>query len=139
MIDLAAVEQTALAEFLKRSRWVYPLVNAGHILGLAMLVGAVLPMDWAILRGRAEPRFLRGWALAGLALAVVCGAMLFVTQAGDYLASGWFRAKMAVLAAALANAALALTWPGDVPRALAAASLLLWPAVLILGRMIAYG
>ena len=49
----AALEATALAQFLKASRWVYPLVNAGHILGIALLVGAVIPMDVAVLRGRA--------------------------------------------------------------------------------------
>jgi hypothetical protein len=139
LIDLAALEATALAEFLKRSRWVYPLVNAGHVFGLALLVGAVLPMDVQALRRRAAPALLRAWAAAGLALAVCCGALLFVTQAGDYLQSGWFRAKMALLALALTNAALALAWPGGLPRASALASLVLWPAVLILGRMIAYG
>ena len=139
MIDLAGLEATALAEFLKRSRWVYPLVNAGHVLGIALLVGAVLPMDVQVLRRRPVTSFLRAWAAGGLGLAVLCGAALFVTQAGDYLASGWFRAKIALLALALTNAALALRRPGGPSRPAAFLSLVLWPSVLLLGRMVAYG
>lgn len=133
----AALEATALAQHLKAARWTYPLVNAGHILGIALLVGAVIPMDVSILRGRGDlVARLRPWALAGFALAACCGALLFVTQATDYAASGWFQAKMAVLALALANATLHL---GRVTRGAALVSLVSWPAVLLLGRLVAYG
>ncbi|MDF0601401.1 hypothetical protein P1J78_11715 [Psychromarinibacter sp. C21-152] len=137
MIWLAeTLEATGLAQFLKRSRWVYPFVNAGHILGIALLVGAVLPMDVQVLRRRnAAVALLRRWAAAGLALAAACGALLFVTQAGDYAVNGWFQAKMALLAVALANAALHLR---RIPPWSAALSLMLWPAILICGRLIAY-
>jgi hypothetical protein len=136
---LAGLEGTALAQHLKASRWTYPLVNAGHVLGIALLVGAVLPMDVAVLRGRgaAAVRLLRPWAVAGFLLAVTCGALLFVTQAGDYLENGWFRAKMALLAVALLNAALHF-WIGRASRRTALASIVLWPCVLLAGRMIAY-
>ena len=137
MIEFAAaLEATALAQFLKRSRWVYPLVNAGHVMGIALLVGAVLPMNVALWRGRAA-LWLRPWAMTGMALAALCGVMLFVTQATDYAASPWFQAKMALLALAVANAAWHLTRPPS--RAALAVSLALWPAVLLLGRMVAYG
>ena len=110
------------------------------VFGIALLVGAVLPMDVAVLRGRgaAAVRLLRPWAVAGFLLAVSCGALLFVTQAGDYLGSPWFRLKMALLAAALLNAALHLR-SGTPSRRAALVSLVLWPGVLVAGRMIAYG
>lgn len=137
MTELAALlEATDLAQFLKRSRWVYPFVNAGHVFGIALLVGAVLPMDVSVLRGRRDTAWLRQWAMAGACLAVACGALLFITQATEYIESGWFRAKMALLSVALANAALHLRF---VTRNAALASLLLWPTVLLAGRMIAYG
>jgi hypothetical protein len=141
---LAGLEGTALAQHLKASRWTYPLVNAGHVLGIALLVGAVLPMDVAILRGRgaAAVRLLRPWAVAGFGLAVACGALLFITQAGDYLQSPWFLAKMGVLALAALNAAVHVRldrWPLRQRRLAAIASLVLWPSALLLGRMIAYG
>jgi hypothetical protein len=37
-------------------------------------------------------------------LARISGAALFATQAGDYLTSGWFGAKLAVIALALLHA-----------------------------------
>lgn len=141
MIELAQqVEASALAEALRRSRWVYPLVNSGHILGLGLLVGSVIPMDWAILRGRAEPA-LRGFAIFGLLLAAGCGALLFAAQATDYVASSWFRVKLALLVLALANAGGFLMLDrgrAGLRRGAALASLLLWPAVLVCGRMVAY-
>lgn len=49
MIEIAAaLEATPLAQFLKGSRWIYPLVNAGHIFGIALLVGAVVPLDLSL-------------------------------------------------------------------------------------------
>ena len=143
----AALEATALAQFLKASRWVYPLVNAGHILGVALLVGAVVPMDLRLLGLAGGPppgeaaALLRPFAAAGLALAAACGAALFVTQAADYVANPWFGAKIAVVALATANAALhprLATLPTARRRLAAAASLALWPLALLLGRMIGY-
>ena len=136
---LAALEGTAVAQHLKAARWTYPLVNAGHVLGVALLVGTVLPMDVAVLRGRgaAVVRFLRPWAMAGLVLSVATGGLLFATQAGDYLASPWFAAKLAVLGLAVGNATLFLARGRG--RAAVLLSLVLWPGVLVLGRMIAYG
>lgn len=136
-----ALEATALAEHLKESRWTYPLVNAGHIFGLALLLGAVLPMDVALLRGHRDVARLRTWAATGLALAVLFGAVLFATQATDYLGNTAFRIKMALLAFALVNLALhaRMSRLGLVRmRAAAVISLLLWPAILVAGRLIAY-
>lgn len=148
MIDLAAsLEATALGQFLKASRWVYPLVNAGHILGIALLIGSVVPMDLRLLGVLSRPglaetvALLRPFAAAGLALAAVCGALLFVTQAGDYVQSRWFQAKMVLVALAALNAALhprlALTSRRR-QVVVAGLSLVLWPSALLCGRMIAY-
>lgn len=144
---LAALEATGLAQHLKAARWTYPLVNAGHVAGIALLLGAVLPMDLRILglvRGPdpvATVAFLRPFAVAGLALAAACGTLLFLAQASDYVQNGWFRLKLALLAAALANAALHLRLGSLSParrRLAATVSLVLWPAVLLSGRMIGY-
>lgn len=132
----AALEALPLAQHLKVSRWTYPLINAGHVFGIALLVGAIVPMDVAVLRGRTDALWLRRWAVAGGVIAVLCGSLLFVTQASDYVQSNWFLAKMALLGAALVNAAL---HAGTVTPRAAMVSLTLWPGVLVLGRMIAYG
>ena len=46
---LSALQDAALVGALRRSRWVYPLVNAGHIVGLALLFGAIVPLDLRLL------------------------------------------------------------------------------------------
>jgi hypothetical protein len=135
---IEALEATWLAEHLRRSRWTYPLVNAGHILGIAILLGTVVPMQVQRLRGgQPRVRLLRPYAMAGLTLAVTCGALLFMAQAGEYLGNPWFQAKMALLAVALAHAAWHLRTE-VIPVRAAVASLVLWLMVLVAGRMIAF-
>ena len=138
---IEALEATALAEHLRRSRWTYPLVNAGHIAGIAMLFGAVVPMAVVSLRdpraARSLIRVLRPFAVAGLVLAVVCGALLFTAQAGDYVGNRWFQAKLALIVLALANAAWHLR-AGALSAPAALASILLWSAALVAGRMIGF-
>ncbi|TNC66612.1 hypothetical protein [Rubellimicrobium roseum] len=142
-----ALEATALAQHLRASRWAYPLVNAGHVAGLGLLVGAVVPMDLRLLHLVPGPEpaavvaFLRPFAVAGLVMAGVFGGLLFATAATDYVQNGWFRLKMALLAAALVNAGLHVRLGAAGTRAgqaIAAVSLLLWPLVLLAGRMIGY-
>lgn len=143
----AALEATALAQFLKASRWVYPFVNAGHILGIALLIGAVVPMDLRILAIIRRPTLeetiglLRPVAVTGLVLAVACGGLLFVTQATDYVGNDWFWAKIILVALATVNALIhrLLVRLSEIRRVLAATlSLIFWPAALICGRMIGY-
>ena len=149
---LAGLERLPLAVTLKNSVWLYPLVNTAHIAGIALLFGAIVPYDLRLLGlwHRIDRKTLAGvllpMAAVGLIFAVTAGALLFITRAGDYLASPFFGAKMAVLALALVVAGIALgldrgapdgTIPGAV-RLCAAASIPLWLSVITLGRLIGY-
>jgi hypothetical protein len=155
---LAALEATALARALSDSVWVYPLVNAGHILGVALLVGSIIPLDLRLVCAwRSVPlaplwRVLTRTAAAGLGLAIVFGSLLFITRATEYAASGFFIAKMAVVGAATANAlALRIVVPVDLSRMELVAgkpsrrirlaggiSLAAWVTALTLGRLVGY-
>jgi len=152
---LGAIEATALATALRGSTWAYPLVNAGHVVGLALLFGAIVPLDLRLIGAwRDVPlihflRVLVPVAAAGLAVAALFGLLLFAANARDYAASGFFLAKMAMLALGIANAAAfhALRRRrtpgdagGDIPgqRVIGAASLAVWLAVIVLGRLIGY-
>lgn len=152
---LAALGQSGLATVLRGSRILYPLVNAAHILGMALLVGAIAVLDARVLGfARRVPladaaRLLQPAATAGLVLAVLAGAALFIVNPADYAANPVFLAKLALILIALANAAWLRTstdWAvarGGGPvapgvRAGAALSLLLWLTVLVAGRMIAF-
>ena len=159
MLDqwLAALEATEFARALGNSVWAYPLVNAGHILGVALLVGSIVPLDLRLLSAwRSQPlaplwQVLTRTAAAGLALAILFGSLLFATRATEYAASPYFLAKMVIVAAAAANAlALRTAFPGGTlegkangafswrVRAAGGFSLIAWLAALTLGRLVGY-
>jgi hypothetical protein len=155
---LAGLEGLALAATLRGSTWLYPLVNAGHIVGIALLFGAIAPLDlrlmgvWSGVPLSALLRVLVPVAGIGLSLAAVAGSLLFITKAGEYVGSAFFQAKMVMLALALGNVAAfhALrrrkgrgSDPAPLPsvalqRLQGATSLTLWLCVIVLGRLIGY-
>ena len=123
----AAVQASDLAVWLKASRWTYPAVNAGHVLGIALLVGAVVPMDLRLIgiwRGEVPIRttlaLLRPVAAFGAGVAVLTGVLLFAVQATDYVKLPLFFAKMALVAAGLAPCAHDAAAREPHPRAAAA-------------------
>ncbi len=155
---LAALEAMPLATALRNSVWAYPLVNAAHIAGIALLVGSTIPLDLRLLGvWRSVPlgpiwQVLTRSAGAGLALAVACGGLLFITRAVEYAASTLFVAKMIVVGVATANAlSLRLMAPARLAHLRSAAdapprrvqlaagiSLAAWLTALTLGRLVGY-
>lgn len=141
---------------LRASRWVYPLVNTGHIFGFALLFGAILPLDlrmlglWRSVPLRTLSTVLVPVALTGLGIAVVMGSPLFAVRAEKYAALGIFQLKLLFVAAAVVNALLLHTssaWAtaqdcrGAMPFRLrlgALLSLSFWTAAIVCGRMIGY-
>ena len=144
------LETTSLAVALRGSGLAYPLVNALHVLGIALLVGAIVPLDLRLLGCWPERNLddlmavLRTTAAAGLLLALITGSLLFITDATDYSQSRVFRTKLALIILATGNAVLASRVGGQFPPGgarwtkIAAVSLVCWLSVLLLGRMIAY-
>lgn len=149
----AALESLPLAVALRVSVWAYPLINAGHILGVALLIGGILPLDlrllgvWPSVPVVSLWRVLAYTAGTGLGLAMICGGLLFITRATTYVGSTLFIAKMALVGIGLSNALILnmitrnkshpfhLTWP---IRLQAVISLFIWFTVLTLGRLVGY-
>ena len=83
---LTTIASSEPAVLLRGSFWVYPLVNAAHILGIALLIGAIVPFDLRLMgvirRGRIRnlANILVPTAAAGLALAAVSGTALFIVK-----------------------------------------------------------
>ncbi|MDF3854209.1 hypothetical protein BDE18_3846 [Paracoccus pantotrophus] len=156
MQELAAwAEGTALAAALRRSGHLYMVVNATHILGVALLLGAIVPLDLrlvGIVRGgalRVLAPFLSRAAGMGLAITLATGPVLWSVAARDYLANAAFRWKIALIALGLLVVALQHAgkgWrqavetgtPGLDARILAALSLAIWLSVLLAGRWIGF-
>ncbi len=140
----------------------YPVANVVHLIGLVLLVGSAWAMDVAVLcagrpelraglhaglgagLGRLAPllRAGRRAAIAGLALMLPSGLLMFAADAEALAGSSVFRWKLLVVAAALLNAAAfqlgAARRSPSVTRAMALGSIIAWLTVLILGRWIAY-
>ena len=143
------------AVWLQDSGTAYLFVNATHILGIGLLIGAILPLDLRLLglfrktSITAVGPFLSRVGATGLAIAVPCGLWLFTVKPDEYIQNTAFLCKAALLTAALINIAfqhgnrhyrVALEGGAIHPRVRAHAliSLLLWPSILIAGRWIGF-
>lgn len=149
---LAALEGTALAQALRVSRWGCAAVNAGHVLGVALLVGAIVPLNLRLLGlWRGVPRellvrVLVPVAAAGLAIAVAFGLALFAVRAREYAGIGFWQAKVVLVALGTLGAltlhrahGLLLEGAGDTRlRFHAMLSSACWLGALVCGRLIAF-
>ena len=137
------------AVWLRQSPTAYLFVNATHILGIGVLLGAILPLDLRLLgffrRFPVEVLgpFLVRCAAAGLGLAVLAGVWLFSVKPDEYLANPAFRWKVVLLALALINVGLQHWGAGFLKvspavRVRAGLSLCLWISVLVAGRWIGF-
>lgn len=152
---MGLIESSDLSVYLGNSVWIYPMVNAGHILGIALLIGSLIPLDlrllgfWQHVSLLDLSRVLQPVTRTGLVLAIFCGMLLFATGASQYAVSSLFKVKMALVAAGIANALLLSTsknWQYALQynecragiKAQAFFSLLIWVSVLVLGRLIGY-
>jgi hypothetical protein len=135
--------------WLQSHPFAYPLVEALHILGVALLVGNLALVElrvWgrgAELPVRALARLALAAALTGFGLVAASGLLMFAANAAELLANRAFTLKMGLVMLAGLNAALFHARDGlgrldRVARAQTALSLGLWVVVIICGRWIAY-
>lgn len=152
---LHAVHGWEVAAFIRRSVYVYPLVNAGHIFALILLVGGILPADLRMLgffRAVDAAPFLRlmtAISATGIVLAAATGFLLFSVQPLEYAYNPAFLTKISLVGLGLANA-LAVRFSGAWREAstkgivspglkiAALLSLMIWILALVSGRWIAF-
>ena len=145
---LEALGSSALAQELRFSRWTYAAVNTTHVLGIALLVGSILPLDlrligvWRSVPLEPLTRVLIPVAATGLVLAMGTGALLFITRATEYAALNLFFVKLALIATGAIHALSVHLGMGlrDAARLrlAGATSLSIWLAALVSGRMLAF-
>ena len=146
-----ALEQSSLGAAARGSAWLYPLANLSHVLGAALLVGAIATFDIQVLRRTRNAGVIAGAvtpvAAFGLALQVVSGTVLLAADAMPVVVNPAFQFKMAMFALGLINVAAfrlrfgsSLKTEGHLDGAawLAGVSLASWLLVLLAGRFIAY-
>lgn len=151
LVDLlAALHDTALATELRHGRWAYPIVNTGHIVGIALLFGGIAPLDlrllglWSSVPPEALARVLVPVAAAGGVLAIATGFLLFSVQPVKYAGTALFQVKMLFVLCGLINALLLRRlgiWArGSRQRLRAGGTLSLgfWLAAIVCGRFLGY-
>jgi hypothetical protein len=151
------VQSSAVAEWMRVTNPAMQIAEAAHVAAAVMVLGTVLIVDLRLL-GLADVH--RPFTLIGrgtlpltwtaFAIAVVTGALMFTTSAVTYVGNTAFQLKALALLAAGINMALfqlvtargVAEWDSRAPplgaRAAGLASLLLWAAVVLLGRWIGF-
>ena len=146
------IENTGLGEAIRESKWLFPVIESVHLLGLAVIGGAVLVVDLRLagfgLRRqsvRQMARDVQPWLIGSLIAMLISGFLLFTSEATKCYYHEAFWIKMTSLALAILftftirrrvaetdNAGLARG------RLVAVVSVALWSGVGIGGRWIGF-
>ena len=152
-----ALEGSSFAAGIRASSWAYMVANVGHIVALTVFAGSVAIMDVRMagfLRATNPGDILRKarvvalWAFLGLA---ATGFILFAAEASHVILNEIFQFKLMLIALGLINVVIfqlfvaprvRVALPNqplpEMARISGIASLVIWIAVAICGRSIAY-
>ena len=147
-------ESLWIGQFVVGSNWLFPVIESVHLLGLALLGGAIFLVDLRLLglglKDRAVSelaRDARPWMIAGLFAMVVTGLPLFLSEPIKCYYSTAFWIKMTTLPIALTFAftvrsRVALAEPvrssARRQQLVGALSMALWFTVAAAGRWIGF-
>ncbi len=147
------LELTAVGAAIRDSAWLFPVIEAAHLLGLAVLGGSILVVDLRLLglglKGRPAAYVLEQagpWLVGALAVMFATGIPLFLSESIKCYFSSAFWVKMGALVLALlftfgVRNRMVRTQP-FLPhwqaRGIAACSLALWLTVAAAGRWIGF-
>lgn len=146
------LERSAIGDGIKQSIWLFPAIEAVHLLALAMLGGAVLMLDLRLLGAglasqapSALERQTRPWLIGAIGVMIASGVPLALSEAVKLYGKEAFLVKMGALAFALlftflVRNPLARRDPavGAQTKSVALVSIALWLTVAIAGRWIGF-
>ena len=155
---LTWLQATHLAAHIRESLFIFPLLEAIHVVGLSLVVGTIMVIDLRLLGlASSERSFARmaadilKWTWAAFLVTAATGALMFMTNAVVYANNTAFRVKVALLVLAglntlvfeLTAARTVQRWDRSssappVAKAVATMSLALWIAVIVAGRIIGF-
>ena len=155
---LMALQNSGIATGIRNSLYVFPFLEAIHVIALGLVFGTIMIVDLRILGiagtqrsyTRLSAEVLK-WTWAAFGLAVLTGSFMFITNARVYVDNTFFRIKFALMALAGLNmlvfqltvARKGSAWDEDEGgrtrgRITAALSLLLWLSVIFMGRSVGF-
>jgi hypothetical protein len=155
---MESIHASGVAEWMRSSLKAMPIVEATHVLAVAIVFGTIFIVDLRLL---GIPHVRRSFTLiadellrytwAGFALAVVTGALMFAPNSITYYSNTAFRLKMLTLLAAGLNMLVfqfltfrnVKSWDQNAPAPAAARlagllSIVLWITVIVFGRWIGF-
>ena len=148
-------ESTGLGLIVRESVWLFPVIEAVHLLGLCMLGGALFLVDLRMLGAGltrtplpALARQARPWLVAGVVTMLASGVVLFLSEAVKCYYSQAFWVKITTLPVGLlftflirervAAASDNSDRSGVTVAATGAVSIVLWVTVAAAGRWIGF-
>ena len=147
-------EQSGIGEAIRRSAWLFPLIEAIHLLGLGLIGGAVLVVDLRLLglglRRQSVAQLAREaqpWLIGSLVLMIITGSLLFLSEAIKcyYHPAFWLKMTSLFLAIVFTFTVQRKVTMADQTRVrplwgkvVALVSVLLWSGVGIGGRWIGF-
>ena len=149
---------TPLSQTIQKILWIIPMMQSVHILAIAIVLSSVGMIDLRIFglaggRGTLQETARRfvPWIWCALVVLAVTGSILVIGEPGRSLVNPMFQIKMGLLVCAIAvtatfqvtvaHRAALLEVDGRTPATLklfAILTLLLWFAIAVAGRWIAY-
>ena len=147
-------DHTAVGLAIRASRWLFPVIEAFHLVALALLGGTVLIVDMRLLGWglRSRPvselaRDMQPWMVAGLIVMLASGFLLFLSEPTKLYDNLPFQIKMVFLFLAivytftirrrLLRNNVDLAWPLR-SRLAGVVSITLWSVVGFMGRGIGF-
>jgi hypothetical protein len=152
------IYHTRLSSGIRESLWVFPIIEGTHLLGIALSAGALCWFDLRLLglALRDEPisriwKYVMPVAFVGFGLVFITGFLLFWAEAATAYRSLHFWIKMGLILIAGANALIfesklhpkmadwdSAALPPMSARVAGIVSLVLWTAIIVTGRTMAY-
>jgi hypothetical protein len=145
-------EATGLGRGVRESLWLFPVLEALHLVGLSLLGGALLVVDLRLLGFGLKDgtiadlnRQVRPWLLVAVAIMLTTGVLLFLSEAIKCYYNTAFWVKISTLPVALAFTLLvkdrfakSAAYTSSDTQLIGSVDLLLWFIVAAGGRWIGF-
>jgi hypothetical protein len=148
------IENTGLGEAIRESKWLFPVIESVHLLGLAVIGGAVLVVDLRLAGFGLRRQSLRQmasdvqpWLIGSLIVMLISGVLLFTSEATKcyYHEAFWIKMTsllLAILFTFTIRRSVTQADPDRIgpvrSRLVAVVSVALWSGVGIGGRWIGF-
>lgn len=152
------INDTAIAEAIRDSTWLFPAIETVHVIAIVIVFGSIMRLDLRLAglvwRNRPVTEVsdeMLPWTWTAFAIATVFGLLLFISKPLIYLGMLFFDLKMVLILLAGLNMLVfqhvtfkdVAAWdrmpiPPAAVRLAGGLSLAFWVSVVILGRLIGF-